>query len=32
MSHCDKRRNEPGVFRGFEGLLHVPPSLRIGGA
>jgi hypothetical protein len=31
MSHCDKDGNEPGIFRRFEGLLHAPPSLRIGG-
>jgi hypothetical protein len=31
MSHCDKDRNEPCIFRRFEGLLHVPPGLRIGG-
>jgi hypothetical protein len=23
---CDKNRNQPGVFRRFEGLLHAPPS------
>ena len=31
MSHCDKDRNQPCVFRGFKGLLHVPPGMRIGG-
>jgi hypothetical protein len=25
MSHCDKQRNEPSIFWGFEGLLHAPP-------
>jgi len=30
MSHCDKSGNKPGIFRRFEGLLHAPPSLRIG--
>jgi hypothetical protein len=28
MSHCDKSGHEPGVFRGFEGLLHAPPPAR----
>jgi uncharacterized protein len=31
MSHCDKHLNEPGIFRGFKGLLHAPPGQRIGG-
>jgi len=31
MSHCDKHLNEPGIFGGFEGLLHAPPGQRIGG-
>jgi hypothetical protein len=31
MSHCDKGGDQPGIFGGFEGLLHVPPGLRIGG-
>jgi hypothetical protein len=31
MSHCDKSGNKPGIFRRFKGLLHAPPSLRIGG-
>jgi hypothetical protein len=31
MSHRDKNCNQSGIFRGFEGLLHWPPSLRIGG-
>jgi hypothetical protein len=32
LPHCDKHRNEAVIFRGFQGLLHAPPSLRIGGA
>jgi hypothetical protein len=31
MSRCDKDFDQPGIFRGFKGLLHVPPGLRIGG-
>jgi hypothetical protein len=30
MSHCDKGFDQPCVFRGFKGLLHVPPGMRIG--
>jgi hypothetical protein len=29
MSHCDKGFDQPGVFRGFEGLLHGLPNMRI---
>jgi hypothetical protein len=28
MSHCDKGFDQP-CFRGFKGLLHVPPGMRI---
>jgi hypothetical protein len=31
LPHCDKGRNQPGVFRRFEGFLHAPPSQRFGG-
>jgi hypothetical protein len=25
LPHCDKSRNEPGIFGRFQGLLHAPP-------
>lgn len=28
--HCDKSRNEPGVFRRFERFLHAPPREGFG--
>ncbi len=31
MSRCDKDFDQPGIFDGFEGFLHAPPGLRIGG-
>jgi hypothetical protein len=26
LPHCDKSRNEPGIFGRFQGLLHASPA------